>query len=126
VKAMRLLLVVLLVAYSLHQSPGAVAQANGEVPTLSGRVVIKASGTPAKGTRIWVYEAKGPKNFSVQQDRNGAFSISLPDGYYFVFVANLGLVPYAKEVSIEHGKPIKLIVKLEPDFEIMQDAPPAR
>jgi hypothetical protein len=103
-------------------SNGAFAQITPANETLSGRVVINKNGKPARGTQIWIYAAKGKRNYSVQQDSNGAFSISLPEGYYFVFVANLGLLPYAKEVWLQHGKPIRLEVSLEPDFEIMQDA----
>jgi len=100
---------------------GASAQVSPATEMLSGRVVIEADGKPARGTQIWIHEAKGRGNYTVQQDSNGAFSISLPEGYYFVFVANLGLIPYAKEIWLERGKPIRLKVKLEPDFDIMQD-----
>jgi hypothetical protein len=113
--------VVIAICFSFF-SNGALAQAIPATETLSGRVVIKDNGKPARGTQIWIYEAKGKRNYSVQQDSDGAFSILLPDGYYFVFVANLGLLPYAKEIWLEHGKPITLRVSLEPDFEIMQDA----
>lgn len=88
---------------------------------LSGRVTVSDRNVPARETLIWIVEAKRHTQFTVQQDSNGAFTIMLPEGYYFVFVANLGLKPYAKEVMIERGKQQNLIVHLEPDFEIMQD-----
>jgi len=101
----------------------AAPQANPLTETLSGVVVVDAGGgIPARGTQIWIHEAKGSASYTVQQDSTGAFRISLPEGYYFVFIANLGLVPYAKEIWLEHGKPVKLMVKLEPDWDIMQDA----
>ena len=120
----RHLLVVALLAILLSSfANDASAQVSPATETLSGVVVIKANGKPARGTQIWIHEAKGGASFTVQQDGTGAFNISLPEGYYFIFIANLGLVPYAKEVWLEHGKPIRLVVKLEPDWDIMQDTP---
>jgi hypothetical protein len=97
------------------------AQTGTPTGTLSGTVVIEADGEPARGTHIWINEAKSGTSFHVEQDKNGYFQISLPEGYYFVFIGNLGLVPYSKEVWLQHGKPVKLAVKLEPDWDIMQD-----
>jgi hypothetical protein len=100
------------------------AQTGTPTGTLSGVIVIKANGKPARGTHIWIHEAKSGISFNVEQDYTGAFRISLPEGYYFVFIGNLGLVPYSKEIWLEHGKTVKLMVKLEPDWDIMQDTPP--
>jgi hypothetical protein len=102
---------------------GALAQGGPATETLSGRVVIKANGKPTRGTRIWIHEAQGDGSYAAQQDNTGAFSISLPEGYYYVFIANLGCLPYAKEIWLEHGKPVQLMVSLEPDFGLMQDYP---
>lgn len=97
------------------------ATTNSVVEALSGRVVIRENGRPARGTRIWILEEKSGKQYSAQQNANGEFSITLPEGYYVVLVTNLGLIPYAKEIDLQHGRPIKLMVKLDPDWDIMQD-----
>lgn len=99
------------------------SQVSAPTEKLSGRIVIRANGAPPPPikTRIWVYEAQGQRQYVVQEEKNGDFSISLPEGYYFVFVANLGLIPYAKAIWLEHGKPVKLNVYLDPDVDIMQD-----
>jgi hypothetical protein len=103
------------------------AQASPVTEKLSGRVVDMVEGKPLTGTQIWIHAAKwihnpnGVGEYTVQQDSTGTFSIELPDGYYYVFIANLGCFPYAKEIWFEHGHPVKLMVKLVPEFEMMQD-----
>jgi len=98
------------------------AQTATPTETLSGTVVIKANGKPARGTHIWIHQAKSGTTFNVEQDKNGSFQMPLPEGYYFVFIGNLGLVPYSREVWLQHGKPVNRMVKLEPDWGIIQDA----
>jgi hypothetical protein len=98
------------------------AQVDPAAETLSGRVVID-NGKPDRNTRIWIFDAKSGKGYTTQQDGDGRFKISLPEGYYFVFIANLGFVPHAEEIWLRHGKPIKLMVKLDPDLANAQDVP---
>ncbi|HEY1208856.1 MAG TPA: hypothetical protein VGE85_05790 [Terracidiphilus sp.] len=118
-----LIAALIVVGFTLLSDPAA-AQVSASSETLSGRVVVCENNVPARGTQIWIFEAKGHEQYAVQQNSNGEFKISLPEGYYFVFIANLGMIPYAKEIRLEHGIPYKLAVCLKPDFEIMQDAPP--
>lgn len=113
--------ILVLAAFSLH-CLRAVAQMKEGGARLEGRITICEQNVPARGTKIWIFEAKTLEPFPVQQDKNGEFKISLHEGYYFVFIANLGLKPYAKEVQVEQGKTEKLNVCLEPDFDIMQDS----
>ena len=98
------------------------AQVEPVTETLSGRVVID-NGQPDNHTRIRIFEAKSGKSYPVQQDSNGRFKIVLPEGYYFVFIADFEFVPYAKEIWLRHGRPINLTVKLEPDWANAQDVP---
>jgi hypothetical protein len=115
-----LLVVALLAAQLSCFSALASAQVDPAAETLSGRVVIDNE-KPDRNTRIWIFEAKSGKGYTVQQDSDGKFKISLPEGYYFVFIANFGFVPYAKEIWLQQGKPIKLVVKLDPDWANAQD-----
>jgi hypothetical protein len=39
--------------------PKVLAQSSPRTETLSGRIVISQYDTPARGTRIWIHEAKG-------------------------------------------------------------------
>ena len=98
------------------------AQTVPATETLGGRVVID-NGKPDRGTQIWIHEAKTGKSYSAQQDSSGRFTISLPEGYYFVFIADFGFSPYAKEIWLRRGKPVKIMVKLEPDLANAQDVP---
>jgi hypothetical protein len=117
------LLILGLLAYCLPNfSTFASAQTGLAQEALSGRVLMD-NGKPDRGIQIWIHEAKTGKGLTVQQDSSGRFTISLPEGYYFVFIANLGFVPYAREIWLRRGKPMKLIVKLEPDWANMQDVP---
>jgi len=121
-KAKCLQIVTLLAFYLSSSLTSALAQVSQATEALSGRVVVD-NGKPDKGTRIWIVEAKGGKSYDVQQDSAGRFKISLPEGYYFVFIADFEFVPYAKEIWLQRGKPISLTVKLEPDWANAQDAP---
>ncbi len=92
------------------------AQASPPTETVSGRVVSSADGLPLPYSRIWIFEANGTKSYTPQQTANGDFSIVLPEGYYFVFIGDLGCVPYAKEIWLRAGSPMKLMVRLDLDL----------
>ena len=127
-KTKYLLVAAILAIYLSSFSNCALGQASPVTEKLSGRVVNKVNGKPDQGTQIWIHATKwihnpnGVGEYLVQQDSNGAFSIELPEGYYYVFIAELGCFPYAKEIWLEHGYPVKLVVKLVPDFSMMQDS----
>lgn len=88
------------------------AATNQLTETLSGRVVLKFDGTPQSGTKIRIFDEKNDKQYTLQQNAKGEFSISLPEGYYVVLITDLAFIPYAKEIRLEHGHPINLMVRL--------------
>jgi hypothetical protein len=121
-KRNHLLIVALSVLFLPSLFSGVSAQVSPPAETLSGRVVASADGLPLLHTRIWIFEALGTRGYTPQQNSRGEFSIVLPEGYYFVFIAEAGCVPYAKEIWLRPGHPIKLMVRLDLDVENMQDS----
>lgn len=84
--------------------------------TVSGHVVISLDGgPPQRNTRILILDEKSGKQYTAQLDAKGEFGIALPEGFYVVLIASIGFNPYAKEIELERGKPVKLMVKLDPD-----------
>ena len=121
----RLLLPVVLIASALASSSRCIpAQTNHASGTLSGVVIVRDEGVPIGGVHVWVHEANDKASFMTQSDSSGAFSIQLPDGYYFVCIGKLALAPFCKTIWIYHGKPVKLDVRLGPDRDTLQDTNP--
>lgn len=105
---------------TLIQAQASPASKTPATETVSGRIVIRADGgPPQKNTRIWIFDEKSGKEYATPVNAKGEFMITLPEGYYVVLIASLGFNPYAKEISLEHGNPVKLMVKQDADSAVL-------
>jgi len=108
-------------ALFLLLSAYATAQTTPPSGRLSGVIVYQPESVPLIYAHIWIHELSGKSSFLAQPDRNGAYSIQLPEGYFFVLIGAPGFAPVTKSIWIREGKPIVFSPRMSPDEENQQD-----
>jgi len=89
---------------------------------IRGRVVDLAESVPISKAHVWIHEQGGGFYQEVSVDREGKFSVQLPEGYYYVLIGSSGFAPETHSLWLHDRKPIVLEVHLHSDFGNLQDA----
>ena len=119
--AFRKLLQTALASVFLLLCANATAQTKTSSAKLSGVIIYKPGSFPLTHAHIWIHDQSGKSSFEAQPDRNGAYSLQLPEGYYFVLIGAPGFAPVSKSIWIHDGKPIEFSPHMLPDEENQQD-----
>jgi hypothetical protein len=102
-------------------SANAMAQISPSSAKLRGVIEYEVGSVPLTHAHVWIHEQSGKSSFEAQPDRSGAYSIQLPEGYYFVLIGAPGFAPVSKSIWVHDGKPIEFSPHMLPDEENQQD-----
>ena len=89
--------------------------------SVSGTIVDAEEGLPFKTAHIWAHQDNGQTSFEAAADRQGHFSLNLPDGYYFVLIGTPSYLPVSRHIRVESGKPIRMSIRLHVDHQFLTD-----
>jgi hypothetical protein len=99
---------------------------------ITGRVTDSEGAAIAKARLLVHWDSAGGKvgltdntgiteDISVLTDANGDYSVSVPAGFYDVFISAMAFTPNAAKVRVKQGKPTTLSVKLSVDPQVSKE-----
>jgi carboxypeptidase family protein len=115
-----ILLAILFASTCTTASFGQTSLGGARQGVLVGDVADKSENAPIPDAFVYIHGDRRHPDVVAKIDRGGRFQVSLPPGYYDVFVAASGFAPTCKAIEIESGGTVHFNPRLGPDFEHLQ------
>jgi hypothetical protein len=96
-------------------------RAQAKTAVVMGQVVDRAESVPIPQAHVWIHGQGGGFYQQVDVEKDGKFSVVVPEGYYYVLIGSSGFAPVTKSLWLRVGSSTVLKVRLLPDSGNLQD-----